>query len=310
MARHQRPDLFLAAGRLTETNAALISALRALDLDAEWLHPKEIDGRLRCGDSVLARFDVRPTLDGVERGVWELRHAQRAGARVLNGADALLTSHDKLATAIALGRCGVPRPRTAHVDGPRQILPFPPPVVVKPRFGSWGRDVFLCDSEAEYRRCLEKVEDRSWFRRHGALVEELIEPQGYDLRVIVAMGRVVGAVERRAAPGEWRTNVALGAVRISALPDKRAVELALRAVSAVRADLVGVDLLPLPHGDYVVLEVNGAVDFTDDYSICGRNVFEETMRVIAARTDPRAVESSRPLGARSAVVAEPDALSG
>ena len=57
--------------------------------------------------------------------------------------------------------------------------------------------------------------------------------------------------------------------------------LAVYAASAVAADLVGVDLLPLPNGDYVVLEVNGAVEFTTDYSLGGRDVFEEVASAVA-----------------------------
>jgi glutathione synthase/RimK-type ligase-like ATP-grasp enzyme len=109
--------------------------------------------------------------------------------------------------------------------------------------------------------------EKPWFRTQGAIVQDLIPPRGWDLRLIVAAGKVIGAVSRVAAPGEWRTNVALGAVRAPVLePPVEACALAIAAAEAVDGQLVGVDLLPTPHGGYVVLELNGACDFTDDYS--------------------------------------------
>ena len=76
--------------------------------------------------------------------------------------------------------------------------------------------------------------------RTGALVQELIPPCGRDLRVLVAGGRVVGAIQRVAAPGEWRTNVALGGHRVAVSePSADACELALLAAEARDADLVG-----------------------------------------------------------------------
>jgi RimK family alpha-L-glutamate ligase len=170
---------------------------------------------------------------------------------------------------------------TAHVDwnSPPPRIDFP--VVVKPRFGSWGRDVFLCESHVELRRCLRRLRKRTWFRRQGVLVQALVPPAGFDLRVVVACGRVVGAVERVAAAGEWRTNLALGGTRRPVNPTRKACLLALEAAAAVEADVVGVDLLPGPDGGFVVLEVNGAVDFTAEYSLVGRDVFEEVARVVA-----------------------------
>jgi RimK family alpha-L-glutamate ligase len=284
----RRPDLFVAAGRLTETNASLLAALRTLGITAEWLQPQAATQRLVRGDTVLSRLDVRPTLDGIEAGVWDLYAAQRSGVLVLNETISLLTSHDKLATALALAGAGVPHPRTAQVGEPGHEPPLPLPVVLKPRFGSWGSDVFLCRSRAEYHGFLRLVQDREWFRAQGALVQELVPLRGYDVRVIVACGRVVGAVERCAAPGEWRTNVARGARRRPAFPTGRAVELALEAAAAVGGDLVGIDLLPIADRDYTVLEVNGAVDFTDDYSQDGHNVFAAVAHALAAVAWPRA----------------------
>jgi hypothetical protein len=112
-----RPHIFLAAGRLTATNRWLLDGFWRAALRAEWLPPARIDGCLRPGDRVLGRFDVTPTLDGVEEGIWALRKTTRFGVTVLNGADALLLSHDKLATALAFARAGLPHPGIAQVGG-------------------------------------------------------------------------------------------------------------------------------------------------------------------------------------------------
>ena len=68
------------------------------------------------------------------------------------------------------------------------------------------------------------------------------------------------------AAGEWRTNAALGAQVEPVDPPPIARALALAAARAARADLVGVDLLPTPNGGFLVLELNGAVDFRPAYA--------------------------------------------
>jgi RimK family alpha-L-glutamate ligase len=167
------------------------------------------------------------------------------------------------------------------------MAPIEPPVVVKPRFGSWGKAVTLCETRAELTSCLEQLSTRPWFRRQGVLVQELIPPLGHDLRLVVAGGQVVGAVRRHAADGEWRTNVALGAEREATAPPQAARELAAAAAAAVEGDLVGVDLMPTADDGWVVIELNGAVEFNDEYSL-DRDVFSAVVDALLA-----AVEGTR-----------------
>lgn len=269
----------LVLGRPTPTNEQLVAAFRASGFESA-IHAPACTPRVGRGDVVLARLDVLPTLDGIEDGLRTLSRARRAGATVLNGPGALLNAHDKLATAVVLAHAGVRHPRTAHVSEPRAPQSFGPPYVVKPRFGSWGRDVVLCETTPELLRCLASLRHRRWFRKQGALVQELVPPTGLDLRIVVAGGRVVGAVERHAPSGEWRTNVAVGAQRRAVDPPPEARLTALGAVAAIGSDLAGVDLVTAPDGAYVVLEVNGAVEFTAEYAHRGVDPFFAAARAL------------------------------
>jgi RimK family alpha-L-glutamate ligase len=284
----------LIAHRQTETNLRLVEAMPA-GFEAELTLPTQTLGRLAPGDLALARLDLLPTLDGIEPGTWELARLEAEGVRVLNPLRTLLGMHDKLLTARLLSAAGLPHPKTRHVVHARAPVSLEPPYVIKPRFGSWGAEVHRCGDRASAAARLDELTTRGWFRKHGVLVQELVPPLGHDLRIVVAAGQVVGAVQRVAAPGEWRTNVALGGVRQPAHPPLAARELALAAAAAADADLVGVDLLPTPDGSWVVIELNGAVEFNDEYSL-DRDVF-------AAAAEALVVAASRPAGEQIAATA-------
>jgi len=260
--------LALVAHRATETNVALAAAAPR-GLDFRLLTPERAVEVLGPTDAALGRLDVLPSLDGVDDGLWALGSLAARGVRTLNRASALLAAHDKLLTARLLHRAGLPHPRTRLLEPGRPLPELETPVVVKPRFGSWGEDVVLCRDDRALLRHVAELERRPWYRRQGALVQELVPPQGSDLRIVVAGGVVVGAISRVARRGEWRTNVALGASRFPVVPSPVACELAIRAAEATGAELLGVDLLPDGKGGWVVLELNGAVDFTPDYGLDG-----------------------------------------
>jgi RimK family alpha-L-glutamate ligase len=287
--------LALVACRSTPTNDAL--SLAPVDGQAwEPMTPQRALEVLRPGDAALGRLDVLPTLDGMVDGLWALGALAARGVHVLNDPAALLGAHDKLLTARLLRRRNIPHPATLHVRNGRAAPRPQHPIVLKPRYGSWGREVYLGDDPSSVAEALARVQTRPWYLRHGAIVQELVPPQGYDLRILVAAGRVVGAVYRVAAEGEWRTNVALGGVRRRVLePPPKAAALALAAARSIRAALVGVDLLPTSLGGWVVAELNGAVEFTPEYAPAG-DVFAETTlaltREVHARSELRAAFAS------------------
>jgi RimK family alpha-L-glutamate ligase len=277
--------LAVVAHRRSATNEALAAAARSLGIEAAVLEPQRALAVLVPGDMALARLDVRDELDGIESGTGELERLAAEGVDVLNPPRALAAAHDKLLTARVLRLAGLPHPHTALLAPALPVVAPELPVVLKPRFGSWGRDVELCRTPDELDDAIAIARSRPWFREHGALAQELIEPRGHDLRVVVAGGRVVGSAARVSVPGEWRTNAALGANVIPAIAPPLAQALAIGAVGAVGADLAGVDLLPTRNG-WVVLEVNGAVDFRPLYAL-GRNVYADAIEAVLGAAEWR-----------------------
>ena len=268
----------VVAHRHSATNDALVAAARASGLHSELLDPRRALSLLEPGDIALARLDIRQELDGIERGTGELERLAAGGVDVRNPPAALVVAHDKLLTARTLRLAGLPHPHTTLMSPSLPAAVPELPLVLKPRFGSWGREVERCSTAEELDEALVRLQRKPWFCEHGALAQELVEPRGWDLRVVVAGGHVVGAACRIARGGEWRTNAALGAQVEAVDPPPVARSLALAAARASRADLVGVDLLPTRNG-FLILELNGAVDFRPVYAP-GRDVFADAVAAL------------------------------
>jgi [lysine-biosynthesis-protein LysW]--L-2-aminoadipate ligase len=270
-------------GNLTPTNVALLAAFRDLGRRASLLPASALASTPAAGNVYLGRLDVKRSLDGIEEGLEELRELETKGARVLNPPAALFRCHDKLTTALALHGSGIPHPQTELIDVGAAPPPFGPPYVVKPRFGSWGRDVVMCENRRQLKRTLARLSIRPWFRANGALVQELVPAARRDLRLVVAGGQVVGAIARVAPAGEWRTNIALGGSRQPVVPSTGAMSVALDAAEAVGGDLVGVDLVATG-ASHTVIEVNGCVDFTAEYAPHG-DAFARAASALVAVAD-------------------------
>jgi RimK family alpha-L-glutamate ligase len=207
-------------------------------------------------DAVLARIIPHGSLEQIIYRVDALHWLETRGTIVMNSPRAIERSVDKFYASALLQESGLPTPETVVCEGTSDAMDAVRKmgdVVVKPLFGSMGHGmVRVNDPDVAFRvfRSLEQV--RSVF-----YVQQAIEHEGCDVRVFVVGQRVLGAIERRAPDGQWRTNFTRGgSVRPFDLP-KGWEQLALRAAAAIGADYAGVDLLPSREGQVFVLEVNG-----------------------------------------------------
>jgi tetrahydromethanopterin:alpha-L-glutamate ligase len=248
------------SGRLLEACGRRAEAV-ALDPAALAAHVGHGAAAVLAGGAPAAGFDAFVLARGLGRSgdpdlQFEIYRAlEGAGAIVVNRIDALLAAQDKFRTSWLLARRGVATPRAAvaqtAADAERALAALGD-AVAKPVAGSLGDGVERARDDAAGRRLVgERAE------RDGAVyLQEYVPHPGRDLRVFVVGGRAQAAIERHAAPGEWRTNVA-GGGRAEPVALAPAVEAAAEAATdALGLDYAGVDLVLGPEGA-VVLEVNG-----------------------------------------------------
>ena len=211
-------------------------------------------------DAVLARIIPNGSLEQVIYRVDALHWIEDKGIRVVNSARAIERAVDKFYTTALMHQAGLPVPETVVCEGAddamdaiRRMLAAGGEAIIKPIFGSMGHGlVRVGDVDVAWRvvRPLEQM--RSVF-----YVQRAIEHGGRDVRLFVVGQRVVGAIERIAPDGDWRTNVARGGTArpIDVSPEWH--DYAIRATEIVGADYAGVDILESRSGETFVLEVNG-----------------------------------------------------
>lgn len=207
-------------------------------------------------NAVLARIVPNGSLEQIIFRVDALHWLEERGVTVINSPRAIERCVDKFYTDTLMRQAGLPTPETVVCEGMSAAMDAVRSmgdVIVKPIFGSLGHGmVRVSDPDVAFRvlQALDLV-------RAVFYVQRAVDHDGRDVRVFVVGGRVIGAIERLAPAGQWRTNVARGGVtRPFDLPSAWE-EVALRAAGAVGADYAGVDLLPTRDGSVFVLEVNG-----------------------------------------------------
>jgi RimK family alpha-L-glutamate ligase len=237
-------------------------------------------------DAVLARIIPGGSLEQIIYRVDALHWIEERGVPVINSPRTIERCVDKFYTTALLHDSGLPTPETVvceQTDEAIAAVRVMGECIIKPIFGSLGHGMVRVSEPEVARRILRSLEQT----RAVFYVQKAIDHGARDIRVFVVGGIVLGAIERRAPDGEWRTNVAIGgAVTPFDLPDEWA-RLAIRAAAAVGADYAGVDLLPSRDGQVFVLEVNGIPGWEGFQNATGIDVAAAIVGQLAARVRAR-----------------------
>ncbi|TRO49585.1 hypothetical protein E2P65_00840 [Candidatus Bathyarchaeota archaeon] len=182
-------------------------------------------------------------------------------AAVINPVESML-HYSKEHLSLQLGGLGLPHPETMITENVEKAYGFAEKlleegreVVLKPICMARGVGVMKLSRIRSHEDLLQFL---VWYTRsHGEGVfylQEFIPNQGYDIRLFVIDGEVVGR-EKRSNPEDFRYNVAVGA---SAEPFKDPIydELAVKVAEAVGLKITGLDVLPRDDGEPFVLEAN------------------------------------------------------
>jgi ribosomal protein S6--L-glutamate ligase len=295
----RRPSLYstrrlVEAGRERDHEMAVINYLRCyMDITS---HKPTV---MFKGEPVLGFDAVIPRIGASNAfyGASLVRQFEMMGVFSSNESQGISRAHDKLRQLQLLSRAGIGLPVTgfAHdledIDGMIDAVGGAP-VVVKLLQGTQGKGVVL----AETRKAAESVIGA--FRELDAniLVQEFIkESAGSDIRAFVVGRRVVAAMERTAAKGEFRSNIHRGgtAVKIKLTPEERST--AVRAAKHMGLAVAGVDLMRSNHGP-VVLEVNSSPGLEGIEEATGIDIAGKIIEFLEKNAKPATGRKSRVKG--------------
>lgn len=204
---------------------------------------------LKDFDAVVPRIGASATFYGTA----VVRQFEVSGVYSVNESQAISRSRDKLRSLQLLARAGIGLPVTGFAHSTKDIggvldVVGGPPVVIKLLEGTQGVGVVL----AETRKAAEAVMQGFRQLKGNMLVQEFVsEAESADIRAFVIGRRVVAAMQRQGAEGEFRSNIHQGgtAAKAKLTPEERTT--AVRAARTMGLNVAGVDMLRSAHGPVV-----------------------------------------------------------
>lgn len=192
-------------------------------------------------------------------GISVVRQFEILGSKVLNSADSISRSRDKMRALQLLAAEGIHIPKTVMARNPNQLvralqLTGGPPIILKLIEGTQGIGVIL----SETRQSFESTLDTLWNLGQDILIQQFMaESKGRDIRAFVINGKVVAAMKREAAAEEFRANIHRGGtgkmVTLSSIQE----ETAIRATEIIGLGIAGVDFFDIP-GEPIIIELNSS----------------------------------------------------
>ncbi len=234
--------------------------------------------RLEGMDAIIPRIGASVTFYGTA----VVRQFELMGAFSAVTSQAIVRSRDKLRSLQILSKNGLGMPKTAFTNfskgGEKQLIEqvSGAPVIIKLLEGTQGLGVVL----AETKKAAQSVVEAFHGLKARIIVQEYIkEAKGADIRAFVVNGKVVGAMKRQGAEGEFRSNLHRGGVATVIKLSRAEKQAALNAAKALGLDVAGVDMLQSARGP-LILEVNSSPGLEGIEGATGVNVAAEIIKFV------------------------------
>jgi len=204
-------------------------------------------------DAIIPRIGASVTYHGSAI----IRQFEMMNVFSVVSSEALMKSRDKLRCLQLLAMAGLGVPKTVFTDSIQDIDRIIDevggiPVIIKLLEGTHGLGVILAETR---NTAVSTIEAFNKLKESVIVQEYIRESNGADVRAFVVDGKIVAAMKRKAAPGEFRSNLHRGANSIHVKLTQAEIETALKAVEVTGLDVAGVDMLESDRGP-LVLEVN------------------------------------------------------
>ncbi len=231
-------------------------------------------------DAVIPRIGASIT----HYGLAVLRQFEMMGVWPLNESVAVGRSRDKLRSMQIFAKHGLGLPVTAFAHDPKQTdevlkIVGGAPAVIKLLEGTQGIGVVLGETSNSAKSVIEAFRGLNV----NILVQEFIKEAGSsDIRIFVVGGKVVAAMMRTGAEGDFRSNLHRGgtAKMVKITPEERST--AIRAAKVMGLNVAGVDILRANHGP-VIMEVNSSPGLEGIETATGKDVAGQIIDFIEAK---------------------------
>jgi len=202
---------------------------------------------------------VRGGVMNSDIGVAILTILQNNGVFMINERGGMELCANKLETAIALKKHGLPHPRTAFVANEENIETAVKevggkfPIICKTLTGAEGIGV----SKIESMESLKSVLQTLWKYGAEVILQEFLPDFKNDVRSIVLNGKIFACAKRDKAPKDFRTNIARGSKGGSFQLSDEEIKLVEQAARVSKCYSVGIDHV-INDGKPYIIEMNAS----------------------------------------------------
>lgn len=231
-------------------------------------------------EAVIPRIGASVTFYGTA----VVRQFEMQKVFTINSSIAIVRSRDKLRSLQIFSRHDIGIPKTIFTNHPKNVDSLikevgGTPVVIKLLEGTQGIGVVLAETKKAAKSVVEAFHG---LNAHMLIQEFIEEAGGADIRAFVVGGKVVGAMKRQGAEGEFRSNLHRGGSATMVKLTRQQRALALSAAKAMGLNMAGVDMIESEKGP-LVLEVNSSPGLEGIEISTGKDIAGTVIKYIEAQ---------------------------